>query len=114
MEGIFFSSSECFNFKGIDVVMNSFLFLWNERNWVFVNDFFFYCALCGFLLEIKQKMISLKFFSFQSELSNHFMQIPSAFCSETIPVEYLYAVLCVFFILKLIHFSNFKQLMIII
>lgn len=42
------------------------------------------------------------------------MQIPSAFCSETIPVEYLYAVLCVFFILKLIHFSNFKQLMIII
>lgn len=67
--------------------MNSFLFLWNERNWVFVNDFFFYCALCGFLLEIKQKMISSKFFNFQSELSNHFMQIPSAFCSETIPVD---------------------------
>lgn len=94
--------------------MNSFLFLWNERNWVFVNDFFFIVLYVDFYFKLNKNMISSKFFNFQSELSNHFMQIPSAFCSETIPVEYLYAVLCVLFILKLIHFSNFKQLMIII
>lgn len=72
-------------------------FCWNERNWVFVNDFF-YCALCGFLLQIKQKKISSKFFNFQSELSNHFMQIPSAFCSETIPFKYLCSALCAFYL----------------
>lgn len=77
--------------------------------------FFFIVLYVDFYLKLNKKWFLQSFSVFsQNLISNHFMQIPSAFCSETIPVEYLYAVLCVFFILKPIHFSNFKQLMIII
>lgn len=85
-------------------------FCWNERNWVFVNDFF-YCALCGFLLQIKQKKISSKFFNFSQNLATILCKSHLLFAVKQFLLN-IYAVLCVLFILKLIHFRNFKQLMI--
>lgn len=73
-------------------------FCWNERNGVFVNDFFIVLYV-DFYFKLNRKRFLQSFSIFSQTLATmHFMQIPSAFCSETIPFKYLCSALCAFYL----------------
>lgn len=108
MEGIFFLHRNVLISKGCCCEFIS--FCWNERNWVFVNDFFIVLYV-DFYFKLNRKRFLQSFSIFSQNLATILCKSHLLFAVKQFLLN-IYAVLCVLFILKLIHFRNFKQLMI--